>query len=326
MTDSCSALRTFLAEQLGQTAAERLLAEHQQRMDQHGDSERWQNALRQLPDLAAGWWRLEAGCLCAGDAPVEPAGRDLLVESLRTFVPWRKGPLRLGGVFIDTEWRSDWKWDRLAPHVDWRGRRVLDVGAGNGYFGWRMLAAGAREVLACDPTVLFAFQHRLIRRLAGPNSPHLLALRLEDLPDDLAGFDTLCSMGVLYHRRYPHDHLQDLRRRLLDRGLLVLETLIAPGEGSELLPTPDRYAGMRNVHGLPSLALLTEWLQQAGFEAIDCVDVTPTTVHEQRSTDWMPFHSLAQALDPNDAELTVEGLPAPRRAMVLARAAAETAG
>lgn len=33
-----------------------------------------------------------------------------ILEQLK---PWRKGPFSLYGINIDTEWRSDWKWDRV---------------------------------------------------------------------------------------------------------------------------------------------------------------------------------------------------------------------
>ncbi len=59
-------------------------------------------------------------------------------------MPWRKGPFSLYGVNIDTEWRSDWKWDRVLPHLSpLKGRLVLDVGCGGGYHMWRMLGEGA---------------------------------------------------------------------------------------------------------------------------------------------------------------------------------------
>jgi tRNA (mo5U34)-methyltransferase len=48
------------------------------------------------------------------------------------------------------------------------------------------------------------------------------------------------------------------------------------------------------------------------------IEVSKTTSQEQRSTDWMRFQSLPDFLDPNNPELTLEGLPAPRRAIFLA--------
>jgi tRNA (mo5U34)-methyltransferase len=76
---------------------------------------------------------------------------------------------------------------------------------------------------------------------------------------------------------------------------------------------------MRNVRLLPTLPLLLDWLEEAGFAGARTVDVSTTTHLEQRRTDWMTFESLTEALDPDDPNLTVEGWPAPRRALVVSR-------
>jgi len=260
-------------------------------------------------------WNFQDGRLIAGGSASDPAA---LIKTLRTFIPWRKGPLELGGVAIDTEWRSDWKWARIAPYLDLTGQRVLDVGCGNGYFGWAMLAAGAQQVIGCDPTQLFVLQHEVISHFAGQANHQLLALRLEDLPPEMNEFDTVFSMGVLYHRRDHLAHLTDLAARLRPGGQLVLETLIIDGKTETLLAPENRYANMRNVHALPTVPLLQRWLQQAGYTDIHCVDITPTTTREQRTTEWMPFQSLPEALNPTDPTRTREDHPSPLRAVVLA--------
>ena len=314
MTGLAEEMEAVLARRYGQQMAGRVITGHREQLTRHGDFLRWKESLAELPP-AETEWRIDRGRLVAGQ-PVED--HDSLHNLLQCFIPWRKGPLVLGGVSIDTEWRSDWKWDRIAPHLDLDGCRVLDVGAGNGYFGWRMLDQGAAEVIGCDPGQLFCLQHELIRHFTGSAPQHLLCQRLEDLPDEFTGFDAVFSMGVLYHRRQPLAHLAKLRHRLNPGGMLVLETLIAPGCESRFLETPDRYAGMRNVHGLPSLPLLLQWLESCGFVSARCVDTTVTRSEEQRRTEWMPFHSLAEALDPGDPDRTREGFPAPLRAMLLA--------
>ncbi len=289
--------------------------DHQSWMQRHGKHAEWQALIDNLPETERGW-AMREGRLIAGRAPAQA---ERLAEQLGGLIPWRKGPLTLGGVAIDTEWRSDWKWARIAPHVDLNGEHVLDVGAGNGYFGWAMLDAGAASVVGCDPTQLFIHQHRAISHFAGPAAHLLLASTLEDLNPALDGFDTVCSFGVLYHRRDHLDHLERLARRLKPDGRLILETLILPGDEDRQLSAPPRYANMRNVHALPTRARLLEWIEEAGYEDVRCVDVTATTVEEQRSTDWMPFLSLKDALDPEDTTRTIEGLPAPLRAVVIAR-------
>ena len=48
---------------------------------------------------------------------------------LRQFMPWRKGPFHVHGIHIDTEWRSDWKWDRVLPHISPLAGRYVHSGA-----------------------------------------------------------------------------------------------------------------------------------------------------------------------------------------------------
>ncbi len=281
---------------------------------QHGDLPRWMDALANLPEVIPGMDGDRAAPRLG--APVaDPAA---LRETLMALHPWRKGPLELGGVTIDTEWRSDWKWDRIAPLLELQGARVLDVGCGNGYFGWRMLAAGARCVVGIDPTVLFVMQWLVQRHFSGPLPNYVLPLRDTDLPPGLGHFDLVLSMGVLYHRREPLDHLGRLRRCTAPGGQLLLETLVVDGPAG--LHPRGRYARMRNVHEVPTVERLCEQVREAGFDDPRVIDLTRTTTGEQRSTSWMHFESLAECLDPDDPLRTIEGHPAPLRAVIVARA------
>jgi len=292
-------------------------AEHCLRHHPHGDLPRWRAALRSLPPQPV-HAELDLSCPRLGTPAPDP---DILQAALMTLHPWRKGPLCLGGVTIDCEWRSDLKWARLAAHVDLDGCRVLDVGCGNGYYGLRMLGAGANLVVGVDPTILFVMQWLAGRHFSGELANFVLPLGIEDLPSGAAGFDTAFSMGVLYHRRDHLQHLQQLREVLRPGGTLVLETLVLPPDrANDLLVPAERYARMRNVWAVPGTARLESWLAQAGFTEIRLIDVTPTTIEEQRSTPWMRFESLEQALDPEDRARTVEGHPAPVRAILLAQA------
>ena len=281
----------------------------------HGDLPAWREAVSSLPDVAV----LEVDAAAAAPtASLSEHSADAIEDALRALLPWRKGPWRLGDVTIDTEWRSDLKFARLEPHLaDVQGQRVLDVGGGNGYFAIRLAALGAQSVLNVDPTLLFYFQFLAVQRYLGVANAGMLPIPFEALAP-AEPFDTVLSMGVLYHRRAPSQHLEDLQAQLRPGGRLVLETLAIDDAPSRVLIPADRYARMRNVWYLPSLPLLEDWLARAGFDDIRVVDVTPTTVDEQRSTDWMRFESLADALDPSDPGRTVEGHPGPLRAMVLA--------
>jgi tRNA (mo5U34)-methyltransferase len=85
------------------------------------------------------------------------------------------------------------------------------------------------------------------------------------------------------------------------------------------VPT-DRYAKMRNVWFIPSTAALTLWLERVGFKNVKVVNNDVTSLDEQRQTPWMETESLADFLDPNDKTKTIEGYPAPLRAILTAQA------
>ena len=278
--------------------------------NKHGDLPRWLETIADLPEGDA-YTKLDCDAPLLG-RPVQ--NQQLLQECLMNLHPWRKGPLVLGGVRINTEWRSDWKWDRLKPHLDLKGHRILDIGCGNGYFGLRMLAAGAKLVVGIDPTVVFVMQWLAMQKLGPGLSNYVLPLGIEDLPADTGGFDSVFSMGVLYHRRNPVEHLKQLKKLSRPGGHLVLETLVLEGEGKKILEPQGRYARMRNVHAIPTVSVLQGWLEQAGLLDARVLDVSKTTTDEQRSTDWMTFESLRECLDNENPNLTVEGHPAPVRA------------
>lgn len=266
----------------------------------HGDYERWHNLVSALSGAPASERR----------------------ELLLGLAPWRKGPLNLGGIEIDTEWHSDWKWDRVKDAVEpLSGRKVLDIGCGNGYFALQMSRAGAEYVIGVDPTILFVMQFLAINHFEKVDNVFVVPARMQELTLPAKRFDTTFSMGVLYHQRSPVDHLRELGQTLRPGGQLVLETLYLPGDEACARTPIDRYARMRNVWMLPTIKELEIWLARSAYRNIRIVDRNVTTTKEQRSTEWMTFESLREALDPADPGRTVEGWPAPHRVVVTATVA-----
>ncbi|VAW85714.1 tRNA (mo5U34)-methyltransferase [hydrothermal vent metagenome] len=286
----------------------------------NGNLNRWLDTLAQLPKIATQHFDFTSKEIIIGHAAdCSPAEQAQLKILLQQFCPWRKGPYSLFDIHIDSEWRSDLKWDRLAQHITpLFGRQVLDVGCGNGYHCWRMAGAGAKLVIGIDPSLLFLAQFHAIKHYAPKISVHIIPFKMEELPDPAAQFDTVFSMGVLYHRRSPIDHIIELKQALRPGGELILETLVIPSSYGNLLMPRDRYAKMRNVWFIPETQQLEVWLQRCNFKNIRVIDVSLTTTAEQRATTWMQFESLADFLSPDDPETTIEGYPAPRRAIIIA--------
>lgn len=283
-------------------------------LKKHGDSPRWEHALLDLPEFEDLTVDLNSGVILKGKT-----NEAALHDALKRLMPWRKGPFQFAETFVDTEWRSDFKWDRVSQHLDLKDKNILDVGCSNSYYGYRMLGKGAKSVIGVDPNWLFLYQYLSVRQYL-PEAPiWQLPMTLEEMPEELECFDMTFSMGVFYHRRSPIDHLYQLKGTLRPGGELVLETIVIEGDKDTVLIPDDRYAQMRNVWYLPSVAALKLWLERVGFIDVQCVDLSKTTIEEQRTTEWMSYLSLPDFLDPNDDRKTIEGHPAPMRAVMLAR-------
>jgi len=302
----------------------------------HGDLEAGLRIVERLRDM-----RRESVVLDtpAPRAVLSPSalGQSELERTLLDLSPWRKGPVTLSfgdgaPLLVDAEWRSDAKWQRvldLGPAL--AGRRVLDVGTGNGYFLLRLRGAGAHSATGLEPSLRSVLQFLALSRLFACDGCALWPLRLEDFPQPAEPFDTVLSMGVLYHQRDPLQHLRQLRALLAPGGQLVLESIVVLGQDSLTIAPGERYAGMRNVYTLPSVTSLHSWLNEAGFEVLRVGAPTLVTSAEQRSTRFCPGPSLDDFLEPPDAEpdaparRTREGHPRPWRQIVLARACGGTA-
>lgn len=288
----------------------------------YGDLAGWKASLAKLPTVPSEHIELMDAVRIGASDDCDEATRATIKSVLQELIPWRKGPYFVHDIHIDTEWRSDWKWDRVLPHLaPLKDRLILDVGCGNGYHCWRMLGAGAKRVIGIDPSPRFIVQFHMIKHFAGAHHPvDVLPLGIEELPEKLHAFDTVFSMGVFYHRRSPMDHLLELKNTLRPGGQLVLETLVIEGGFGDVLVPEGRYGMMNNVWFLPSCDTMLSWLRKMGYHNPRVVDICPTTTEEQRATEWMRFHSLPEFLHPDNSALTVEGHPAPIRAVFVAEA------
>ncbi len=289
----------------------------------HGDYPKWQSAIENLPIIPVSTFNLNSDSIVIGaESDCTDEQQSLIAEQLKILMPWRKGPFNLFGVGIDTEWRSNLKWNRLKDHIQpLDNKMILDIGCGNGYYGWRMLGENAKYVVGMDPTLLFTMQFSAIKKYMPDFNIDIIPLGIQELPDMQLSFDTVFSMGVIYHRRDPVEHMKQLMNCVKPAGELVLETLIIDSEEAIALVPEGRYSKMNNVWSIPSVSLLMEWAEEAGFINARIIDITRTSIEEQRQTDWMTFESLSDFLDKQDKDKTCEGYPAPIRAILLAEKA-----
>jgi tRNA (mo5U34)-methyltransferase len=301
-----------------------LLSKATQPFFQHRDAKsiKLQDIIAQLPAIKPSVMNLDQERVTIGQ-PADLSANQLeqIKIALSRLKPWRKGPFDLFGIQIDSEWNSALKWHRVAGHLaPLKDCKILDVGCSNGYYLFRMVSQSPKVLLGIEPYAVYYYQFQALQHFLNLPRIYCLPLKLEALHGVGHWFDTVFCMGILYHRRSPLDTLERLKNLMRSGGQLILETLIIEGDHDMALFPRDRYACMRNVFFIPTNRCLHSWLARCGFKNIHCVDITTTTLAEQCKTPWIDSESLESFLDPENLNRTVEGYPAPVRAVWTAEA------
>ncbi|MDD2789084.1 MAG: tRNA 5-methoxyuridine(34)/uridine 5-oxyacetic acid(34) synthase CmoB [Sulfurimonas sp.] len=266
-------------------------------------------ALGRLEDVA---YRVELGDVVKISGDADEAN---IYEVARVLMPWRKGPFEVCNTFIDTEWKSNIKYNLLRPHFNLKDKRVADIGCNNGYYMFRMQEDAPRLLVGFDPSPLYKTQFDFINHFVKSKIVYEL-LGVEHLEYYEEKFDTIFCLGVLYHRSDPVSMLKSLYRGLDKEGEVILDTFYIEGEGEMCLCPESSYSKIPNIYFVPTIGALKNWCMRAGFSSFEVLETAVTEASEQRKTEWIEGQSLEDFLDPNDVSKTVEGYPAPARVYV----------
>jgi tRNA (mo5U34)-methyltransferase len=151
------------------------------------------------------------------------------------------------------------KWEQIAPFVpdDLAGARALDIGCNAGFYSFELARRGA-DVLAVDVDEHYLRQARWAAEQFGlTERVTLRRLGVYELAAlDLAPFDIVLFLGVLYHLRHPLLALDTVAQ--LTGGRLVLQTLTMPGEERADAPADldiDEREALR-APGWPAMAFI----------------------------------------------------------------------
>jgi len=83
----------------------------------HGELKQWHQLLSELVQITPSDLEINTNVSVGNENNLTAEQAHLLTEQLMKLHPWRKGPFHIHGLHIDTEWRSDWKWQRIKPHL-----------------------------------------------------------------------------------------------------------------------------------------------------------------------------------------------------------------
>ncbi|MFY9068679.1 tRNA 5-methoxyuridine(34)/uridine 5-oxyacetic acid(34) synthase CmoB [Aliarcobacter butzleri] len=243
---------------------------------------------------------------------------EIIVQTAKKLIPWRKGPFKIFDLEIDSEWQSNIKYNLIRPYFNLKDKVVADIGCNNGYYMFRMLEDKPKRLIGFDPSPLTLHQFEFVNHFVKSDIVYEM-LGVEHLEFYNHKFDFIFMLGVLYHRPDPVGTLKSLARGLNSKGEILIDTFMIDGDDEICLTPNKRYSKIPNIYFIPTIPALKNWLERAGFENIEVLATTVTTSEEQRKTPWSFDESLEDFLDPNNSSKTVEGYPAPKRVYVKAR-------
>ena len=173
-------------------------------------------------------------------------------------------------------------------HLDYRGKRVLDLGSWDGLWTFEAEQLGAREVIATEiqtrPFQNFLNCRELIGSQALPFynvSPYRLTDRLDVVMNSadgetIDGFDIVQYMGILYHLRDPLLALSQIRSVLNPGGSMLLETAVMVDETSpHMVYNHDGsdvfrlYSKDMTTWWVPTIKCLRDMLRSSMFDVVE---------------------------------------------------------
>ncbi len=245
----------------------------------------------------------------------DSANKENIHRVAKLMMPWRKGPFEICDIFIDSEWRSNIKYNLLRKHFNLKDKRVADIGCNNGYYLFRMQVDNPKSLVGFDPSPIYKTQFDFINHFVKSEIRYEL-LGVEHLEFYEEKFDMIFCLGVLYHRSDPVQMLKSLYKGLDKKGEVILDTFYIAGDDEICLCPESSYSKIPNIYFVPTIKALKHWCLRAGFCEFEVLERSTTEADEQRKTSWIEGQSLEDFLDPEDSSKTVEGYPAPARVYV----------
>ncbi len=292
----------------------------------HEEKQRWVNQQKKgflrhrepsdsIQHIKATWCDFSGDVVQIGrPEDIDNTDREKVLQVMRGFMPWRKGPFRVFDIDIDAEWCSERKWNRLLPELPpLEGKVIADIGCNNGYYMFRAAHYKPALILGIEPYVQHYYTFRTLNSIAGQKNLEIDLFGVEHMHLFPECFDVIFLLGIIYHRPSPIEALRDIFAALKPGGTLLLESQAIPGEEPIALFPEKTYAKVPGTWFIPTGACLQNWLKRTGFSNIRLFCQHPMSSAEQRRTDWMNFESYEDFIDKENAELTIEKYPAPWR-------------
>lgn len=183
--------------------------------------------------------------------------------------------------------RLKWRLAQFPIAQDLRGKRVLDIGAWDGWYSFEMERRGA-EVVAVDSTDRTRFL--AARKLLGSKVEHVVEDICRLTPERVGYFDIVLFFGVLYHVKHPLLALERVCE--LCRQDAYVESYVTDPDGDltavpvmEFYETTELRGQLDNWIG-PNTSCLLALCRAAGFARVQLESVDQSRAHVSCFRQW----------------------------------------
>lgn len=202
---------------------------------------------------------------------LEGKSREELLDLARTYHWWHA--IDLGG-FVTTGRRSSLI-ERGFDQIDFKGKKVLDVGCWDGLWSFEAEKRGASEVYSIDYVSLRSWSeqptYQLAHRVLGSRARYYPNVSVYDIKKlGVTGFDVVIYCGIYYHLLEPLRAFAALREVMAEGALMLVEGPVF--DGSERVSANfycrDWFAEDPTNWWVPTIPCLREWLDCTFFDVV----------------------------------------------------------
>lgn len=180
------------------------------------------------------------------------------------------------GVVTPGKWTPSPLITQAFDKVNFKGKKVLDVGACDGLWSFEAEKRGASKVYSIDYIQFIDFAYKTTYQLAhealGSNAHYYPDVSVYDVERlNINDFDVIIFCGVYYHLKNPLLALAKLRKVLKTGGRIIIEGPII--NDSEQVFARFYYHKLYSDHisnwWVPSRACLPEWVECSFFDIVE---------------------------------------------------------
>jgi tRNA (mo5U34)-methyltransferase len=185
-------------------------------------------------------------------------------QLVNSFSHWHHKFEIFPNVFTPGSYNPKFLLDKLGLPADLAGKRVLDIGACDGYFSLELLTRGA-HITALDYRPKTESGFAIMEKIKGVQIPHIVS-SIYDINKNIGSFDIVLLLGVIYHLPDISSALWRLRK--ICKGTIFVESYVEDFGTEQPMA---RYYEAANLNGdgtnfwAPNLACMESMLRDCGF-------------------------------------------------------------